>query len=94
MAGSYIFCRRDAWEGVGGFDERYYAAEEIIFSRQLKRWARRHGAKVKILPEAKILTSARKLEMYSVPRLVWFFVRSGFPGALRSRRFCGLWYDR
>src|SRR3954452_12180897 len=31
-AGSYIFCLRQAWEEVGGFDQGLYAGEEIFFS--------------------------------------------------------------
>jgi glycosyltransferase involved in cell wall biosynthesis len=94
MAGSYIFCRRDAWQETGGFDERYYAAEEIIFSRALKRWAADHGEKVMILPTEKIVTSARKFEMYSVPQLFRLFFVSSLPGAWRRRESCRIWYER
>ena len=41
-AGSFIFCRRDAFEAVGGFDTRVYAGEEILLSRRLKRWGRKN----------------------------------------------------
>jgi len=35
-AGSYLFCFKDAWENIGGFDEKIYASEEVWFSMALK----------------------------------------------------------
>ena len=35
-AGSFIFCRKEAFDAVGGFDETLYAGEELRFSRRLK----------------------------------------------------------
>ena len=38
-AGCFVFVRRDAFDAVGGFDERHFAGEEVMLS-----WAlRRHG---------------------------------------------------
>jgi len=39
-AGCFVFCTRAAFEAAGGFDERYYASEEIHLSRALKRQGR------------------------------------------------------
>ena len=36
--GAYVFCTRDAFNETGGFDEQYYASEEIHFSKALQRW--------------------------------------------------------
>src|SRR5215467_12620672 len=36
-AGCYLFCRRDDFLAVGGFDEQLYAAEELALSRALGR---------------------------------------------------------
>lgn len=94
MAGSYIFCRRSAWEETGGFDEKYYAAEEIIFSKKLKKWAKEHRSEIRILLREKILTSSRKFEMHSTAKLFWFFALASLPGAWRKKEFCELWYKR
>lgn len=40
-AGCFVYCRRDAFDAVGGFSDRVYAGEEIFLSRLLKRWARK-----------------------------------------------------
>lgn len=58
-AGCFVFARRDAFEAIGGFDEEYYASEEIHFSRALKRQGR-----FVVLRET-VLTSGRKALNYS-----------------------------
>jgi len=72
-AGCFLFCRRSAFEAIGGFDETLYAAEEIFLSRALKR----HGRFV-VLREA-VITSGRKLRVYSAGELLrmlgWMAVR-------------------
>ena len=39
--GSFIFCRSDLFQRLGGFSTELYASEEIDFSRRLKREVRR-----------------------------------------------------
>jgi GT2 family glycosyltransferase len=86
--GCFFFARRDAFERVGGFDERYYASEEIHLSRALKR-----AGRFVILPD-KVLTSARKAEHYSMWRSLWLMLRIAHPGSLRSREGLDFWYTR
>lgn len=94
-AGSFIFCRRDAFEAVGGYDEALYASEEIRFSRHIKHWGKTRDLKFKILDLAPVMTSSRKLEWYSGIRLLgWAFLMVLMPLAVRSRMLCGFWYNR
>lgn len=93
-AGSYIFCPRQAWADVGGFDEEIYAGEEIFFSRSLKLWARKRRMKFKILTVSPIITSARKMEWYDSWQLLGHVLRMMIPGSMRRRDACGLWYSR
>ena len=58
-AGCFVYCTRDAFERAGGFDERYFGAEELVLSRAMKRL----GDFV-ILSEA-VTTSGRKVRAYS-----------------------------
>jgi glycosyltransferase involved in cell wall biosynthesis len=62
--GAYVFCTREAFVETGGFDERYYASEEIHFSRALRRWGQKKGKSFVILEEP-IISSSRKLVWYS-----------------------------
>ncbi len=93
-AGSYVYCYRQAWEECGGFDETVYAGEEIFFSRRLKRWARAHGLRFRILTESPVITSARKVGWYGQWGLLWHCLKLMRPGAVRSRAACSLWYSR
>lgn len=92
-AGAFMFCRREAWEATGGFDERLYVSEEIWFSRKLKLWCRANGLRFTIL-EDPVVTSARKLHWYSTWQLLGQFALFFIPGAWRVRRFCSTWYKR
>jgi glycosyltransferase involved in cell wall biosynthesis len=86
-AGCFVFATRDAFEAVGGFDERYYASEELYLSRALKRRGR-----FVILPE-QVITSGRKLRLHSASQLARQFARVlRGPSVLRKRENLELWY--
>ena len=94
-AGSFIFCRREAFEAVGGYDESLYASEEVRFSRLIKKWGKSNGLGFVILDDAPALTSARKLNWYSGPQILgWIALMILLPVAVRSRKLCSFWYDR
>jgi glycosyltransferase involved in cell wall biosynthesis len=87
-AGCYVFCTRDAFDRVGGFDEQLYASEEIAFSRALQR----HG-RVVIVKEP-VVSSGRKLRANSgrdVLRLCGRLARHG-TALMRSRDHLSVWY--
>jgi glycosyltransferase involved in cell wall biosynthesis len=92
--GAFVFCRRDAFVAVGGFDEKFYASEEIHFSRSVRKWGKRKQMRFVIL-EHYIETSARKLEWFGL----WGMFKRVLPIIIcpllvRSRRFCNIWYER
>lgn len=94
-AGSFLFCRRDAFAGVGGFSEEVFAGEELLFSRALKRWGKRRRLRFTILTGHPVITSARKLDWFGGPQLLaTVLLFALFPFAIRSRGLCGLWYRR
>jgi glycosyltransferase involved in cell wall biosynthesis len=87
-SGSFLFCTRQAFEAVGGFDATLFAAEEAVMSRALHR----HGRFV-VLRET-VLTSGRKLRAYSAWELLSVLSRLAFLGrrALRKRQGLDIWY--
>jgi glycosyltransferase involved in cell wall biosynthesis len=94
-AGSFLFCRRDAFDAVGGYDESLYASEEVRFSRQIKKWGKTKGLGFQILDHAPAQTSARKLKWYSGMQILgWIGLMLLLPIAVRSRKLCGFWYKR
>ena len=94
-AGSFIFCRREAFKAVGGYDESLYASEEVRFSRLIKKWGRSNDLDFVILDKAPALTSARKLNWYTGPQILgWIALMILMPLAVRSRKLCSFWYER
>lgn len=87
-AGCFVFVRRDVFARAGGFDERYFASEEIHLSRAIKRLGRF------VILHDNVLTSARKAEHYSMAHSLWLFLRMAWPGSLRRREGLEFWYTR
>jgi cellulose synthase/poly-beta-1,6-N-acetylglucosamine synthase-like glycosyltransferase len=93
-AGAYVFCLREAFIDVGGFDERYYAAEEIHFSRAIKGWGRSRGMRFRVLEEP-VSTSPRKMEWYTPRELFGMLLGTLFmPWRTKHQSGCKLWYTR
>ncbi len=88
-AGCFLFCTRQAFETVGGFDESLFAAEEIAMSTALKR-----QGKFVILRE-NVVTSGRKMRAHSALALLKVFGCLAIRGwdGVRSRRGLSIWYD-
>ena len=89
-AGCFVFARREAFGAVGGFDERYYATEEMHFSRALKT----QGRFVIVRPA--VVTSGRKARMYSIGQLcrmtLRFMLFRGIRG-YQKKEGLDFWYD-
>lgn len=88
-AGCFVFAKRSAFELAGGFDERYYASEEIWLSRALKAQGR-----FVILKEP-VITSGRKAKLYTPNQLFILAIRLLFKGpkGWQNREGLDLWYD-
>jgi len=94
-AGSFIFCQAEAFRKIGGFNLELFASEELDLSKRLKKLARASGKKMVILHRHPLLTSARKVHLYSRGEMARFFMNA----LLRPRRTvsdreaCSPWYD-
>jgi len=88
-AGCFLFCRRADFEAVGGFDERYYASEEIWLSKAL-----RERGQFVILPDP-VLTSGRKIRLNSALGMLFTAIRLLVrgPRGWQGREGLGLWYE-
>lgn len=88
-AGAFLFTSREFFERSGGFDEQYFAGEEVYFSKALKKLG-----KFKLLAEP-VATSGRKLRMYSGREIFAQTLRIIFSGkrAVGTREKLGIWYD-
>jgi glycosyltransferase involved in cell wall biosynthesis len=88
-AGAFLFTTRRNFEAIDGFDEQYFAGEEVYFSLALRKLGR-----FKLLREP-VLTSGRKLRMYSAKQILatLLIMILGGPRVARSRSRLDLWYD-
>ena len=86
--GCFLFARRGAFEKAGGFDERYYASEEIHLKLALARLGRFE------IVRAAVMTSARKLRLFSAGQILRQLLRLAMRGLPAVRRRDGLefWY--
>lgn len=88
-AGCFIFAQREDFEAVGGFDERFYASEEVWLSQALK-----NRGQFIIVPQP-VTSSGRKARMHSIWKLMTIsiaFMIKG-PQSLQKREGLELWYD-
>jgi glycosyltransferase involved in cell wall biosynthesis len=90
VGGCCLFCTRKAFIAVGGFCERYYAAEEIAFVRDLKRQGR------VVVPRPTVVTSGRKLGLLTFRQLLALLARVaiGGPQSFQRREGLDLWYGQ
>lgn len=95
MAGSFIFCEAAAFRAVGGFSLELYAGEEIELSRRLKKLARQSRRRIIILHRHPLVTSPRKVHLYTPQEHLRFFGRAILGGrrVLGNRSACHTWYD-
>jgi glycosyltransferase involved in cell wall biosynthesis len=55
VGGCFLFCTRDTYHAMGGFNERLYACEDVAFCQAVKKIGRF------VVPKPTVITSARKL---------------------------------
>jgi glycosyltransferase involved in cell wall biosynthesis len=94
-AGSFIFCETSAFREIGGFNQELFASEEIDLSKRLKTLARTRGKRFVILRRHPIITSGRKLHLYSWRENLRFLSSAVMSPVrtVRSREACSRWYD-
>ncbi len=87
-AGCFLFCTREAFDSVNGFNTRLYAAEEGAMSLALRRQGR-----FVILRET-VTTSGRKLRTCSLREILTPILRIMLHGRryLRNRHGLEIWY--
>jgi glycosyltransferase involved in cell wall biosynthesis len=95
LAGSFIFCETAAFRKIGGFSHELFAAEELELSKRLKKLARETGKRIVILHRHPLVTSARKMRLYTMREHFRFLAKVLFSKgrALSKREDAHLWYD-
>lgn len=89
-AGCFVFVRRPVFEAVGGFDEAFFAGEEVILSQRIKA----HGHFV--IVGQRVITSMRKTKTHTLAETCGVMASLVFKGqsAWQSRDGLDFWYIR
>jgi hypothetical protein len=84
-----------AFREVGGFSNDLFVAEELELSKRLKKLARKQGRGIVVLRGHPLVTSARKMRLYTMREHLRFLAKVIFSNgrALGSREKAHLWYD-
>lgn len=94
LAGSFIFCETATFRKIGGFSRELFAGEELELSQRLWKAAGESNKQVVILHRHPLVTSARKMRLYTLREHLRLFARlSKDRRALTDREACHLWYD-
>ncbi len=95
LAGSFIFCDAAVFRKIGGFSDKLFAAEELELTQRLRKLAKETGKRIVILRRHPLVTSARKMHLYTKREHLRFLRKIIFSQgrALTDRDAAHLWYD-
>lgn len=98
-----VFCRREDWEAVGGYNEELKCAEDVEFLVTLKKLGRSRGQKFVRAKGARATTSARKFDsrgdwhyFFMGPPTAGFYMifnRAALQRKMGEARISEYWYD-
>ncbi|PSJ16561.1 glycosyltransferase [Nitrosomonas supralitoralis] len=94
-SGALVVCRADAFRDVGGFNQELFAADEIDLSQLLKKWGRKHDLKFTILTRHPLVTSPRKVKLYTGREMAaqLLSVLLSPRKTLQNKKKLPIWYD-
>lgn len=64
ISAGVFFCRKSSFEAIGGFNEKWYSAEDIEFARRLRAHGKQNRKKFITIFSAWIVTSCRKFDEF------------------------------
>jgi glycosyltransferase involved in cell wall biosynthesis len=90
-----IYTYKETFDSMGGFDERYYAAEEFKFVLALRKLGKKVGKQFAIIRGGHVTKSGRKFDQYGglviLMGLLAFVLN---PWLVRSQKACFYWYSK
>ena len=87
MDSGVVFCRREDFEAVGGYDEGYMYAEDLLFLMALRRLGKTRGQRLTRLSMVRALGCTRKFDQFGD----WHYF--GMLGHAIKSLFTGNWHD-
>ena len=91
--GAAQFSRRQVFAAVGGYDEGIFMGEDVDFYWRMRRYARRQGGYVKVLPDPHVVTSGRRFNKMNAWRVLVLTHPAFIRVTWRTKRWWKDWYD-
>ena len=88
-----IYTKKETFEKLGGFDERYYAGEDLKFIFRLKKEGKKEGKQFKNIYDGFVVTSARKFNVMTLTDMVLCARLLLNNKLMMQKDLCGTWYD-
>jgi len=85
-AGAYMFCTADSFKKAGGFDQKFFAAEEVHLSNKLHKFGEYKTIK------SRVVTSGRKFRTHSSFEIMTTLLLVSIPGIRNIKKRKNLWY--
>lgn len=88
------FCRKVAFEEIGGYDETAWIGEDVDFYWAMRSFAKRTNGSVRLIRISRVWASSRRFDLWPVWKtLIW--TNPLFIALLRKRKWAwGGWYSR
>jgi glycosyltransferase involved in cell wall biosynthesis len=87
MDSGVVFCRREDFEAVGGYDETRLYAEDLLFLMALRKLGKTRGQRLTRLPKVRALGCTRKFDQFGD----WHYF--GMLGKAIKSLITGNWHD-
>jgi glycosyltransferase involved in cell wall biosynthesis len=88
MDSGVVFCRREDFEAVGGYDETRLYAEDLLFLMALRKLGKTRGQRLTRLPKVRALGCTRKFDQFGD----WHYF--GMLGKAIKSLITGNWHDQ
>lgn len=92
-----VFCRREDFQALGGYDESLLVGEDVDFLFRLRRQGRSSGRRLKRLSGVEVITSTRKFDKHGHWGFLGAMARAALLKPLSPARFQALvkryWYE-
>jgi glycosyltransferase involved in cell wall biosynthesis len=92
--GAAQFCRRSAFNEIGGYDETIFMGEDIEFYWRLTRHARRRGQFLAFLETPRVVASSRRFNRMSALKILFLTHPVAIRLSWKRRRLWKDWYER
>jgi hypothetical protein len=68
--GGVHFCRREAFEAGGGYDDSIYMGEDVDFYWRLCKLAKQRGKRVQMVRDVRAIPSSRRFDQWPIMRIL------------------------